>query len=364
MNVLSAADIMTSTPQPRALGLDALSGLAILLMVFSGRIPFGVLPDWMYHTQVPPPDHRFNPTLPGITWVDLVFPFFLFTMGAAIPLALLRKLDSGTAQWKIIVSIFSRGLLLAAFAIFVMHIRPWLMNPSPDMYIWMLCLVGFLLLFPMYARFPPAWSRAQKLVVRAAGWIGAIALLATVRVNDESGFSLERSDIIILVLSNVAVTGALIWMFTRNNLPLRIGILGIVAALILSSNEEGWTKSFMNSSPVPWLFQLRFQKYLFLVIPGTIVGDWLIEWMKSSNAATEHNNRSPQNIVLAVLMVVINIVVVVGLKSRWVVPTFVAAIGLCSTAWFIVRTTLLTSGTFDEEDLPSRFLFADAWIRV
>ena len=39
----------------RALGLDALRGFAILTMFLSGLIPFGVLPDWMYHAQVPPP---------------------------------------------------------------------------------------------------------------------------------------------------------------------------------------------------------------------------------------------------------------------------------------------------------------------
>lgn len=29
----------------------------------------------MSHAQTPPPDHIFNPEIPGITWVDLVFPF-------------------------------------------------------------------------------------------------------------------------------------------------------------------------------------------------------------------------------------------------------------------------------------------------
>ncbi|MCS2621073.1 DUF5009 domain-containing protein [Bacteroides thetaiotaomicron] len=33
-----------------------------------------------------PPDHIFNPSLPGITWVDLVFPFFLFTDGEQLSL--------------------------------------------------------------------------------------------------------------------------------------------------------------------------------------------------------------------------------------------------------------------------------------
>ena len=52
--------------------LDALRGLAILMMVFSANIPFGgVLPGWMYHAQVPPPLHQFQADLPGITWVDL-----------------------------------------------------------------------------------------------------------------------------------------------------------------------------------------------------------------------------------------------------------------------------------------------------
>lgn len=37
---------------------------------------------WMYHAQVPPPSHQFDPTRAGITWVDLVFPFFLVLYGS------------------------------------------------------------------------------------------------------------------------------------------------------------------------------------------------------------------------------------------------------------------------------------------
>ena len=68
--------------QKRNESLDALRGFAILTMVLSGSIAYGdVMPAWMYHAQVPPPHHKFMPTLAGITWVDVVFPFFLFTMG-------------------------------------------------------------------------------------------------------------------------------------------------------------------------------------------------------------------------------------------------------------------------------------------
>ncbi len=84
------------TRQPRAVALDALRGLAILLMVFANSMPLDLaLPAWMYHAQKPPPTHDFNPNLPGLTWPDLVFPIFLFTMGAVIPLTLKRRLDLG-----------------------------------------------------------------------------------------------------------------------------------------------------------------------------------------------------------------------------------------------------------------------------
>jgi predicted acyltransferase len=86
--------------QVRALSLDALRGLAILMMVLSGVVPYRVLPDWMYHAQLPPPTHAFDPTLAGLTWVDLVFPMFLFAMGAAIPMALSRRLEKGISSPK------------------------------------------------------------------------------------------------------------------------------------------------------------------------------------------------------------------------------------------------------------------------
>lgn len=50
----------------RSFALDALRGYAILTMVLSATISFHILPGWMYHAQTPPPDHAFNPTVPGL----------------------------------------------------------------------------------------------------------------------------------------------------------------------------------------------------------------------------------------------------------------------------------------------------------
>ena len=102
--------------QQRNQSLDTLRGFAILTMVLSGSIAFGdVLPAWMYHAQVPPPDHKFVPTLAGITWVDLVFPFFLFALGNAMAFVIPRLEASNTFWQKVIkrsVLIFLIGLFL------------------------------------------------------------------------------------------------------------------------------------------------------------------------------------------------------------------------------------------------------------
>ena len=71
----------------RYLSLDFLRGLTIFGMVLSAIQPHGVMPGWMYHVQNPPPAHDLDMTVPGIGWVDLVFPIFIFCMGAAIPFA-------------------------------------------------------------------------------------------------------------------------------------------------------------------------------------------------------------------------------------------------------------------------------------
>jgi predicted acyltransferase len=319
----------------RSLPLDALRGLAIILMVFSSRIPYGVLPDWMYHAQVPPPAHVFVPTIPGITWVDLVFPFFLFSMGAAIPLALQAKLARGDSWFSLSTWIFKRGALLLFFAIYVKHIQPQVMATAPGSFEWLLALAGFLLLFPMLSALPANWSKPLRLMVRLCGWAAAIALLLVFRAKDGSGFSVARSDIIILVLANVAITGSFIWLATRERLDWRIGMLAFLLALRLTQSLPGWGQWTWNLSPWPWIGTVYFQQYLFIIIPGTIAGDLLLKYGQTPRA----ESAIPRSYwLIAVTGVLMSALILVGMKARLVEVTTVAAIALSGLGLWQIRT--------------------------
>ena len=274
--------------QQRNQTLDALRGFAILTMVLSGSIAFGdVLPAWMYHAQVPPPDHKFIPTLAGITWVDLVFPFFLFAMGAAIPLALQKNVKANTGFVQILFIAFRRFFLLAFFALFTHHLMPWQLAKEPLIEHFLLSIAAFVLVFFQLYDHKKEKYRQLFLVLKFVSFAISLALLFVLPFKDGQGFSFTNSDIIIIVLANMALFGTIIWWLTKNNPLLRIGILPFIMAIFLAAKEpmEGWAKMLYNFNniagyKIDWLYQFYFLKYLFIVIPGTIAGEYFLKFSK------------------------------------------------------------------------------------
>ncbi|MCX7596577.1 MAG: DUF5009 domain-containing protein [Fischerella sp.] len=326
----------------RTYALDALRGFAILAMILSGTIEYEILPAWMYHAQKPPPTHTFHPNLSGLTWVDIIFPIFLFSMGAAIPFALLNRLQKGFTTIQIILYIFKRGLLLGIFAIFLQHIRPLTIGINPTEQTWWIALCGFLILFFMFVRWPVKrkYKRYTELITISAWFVGII-LVCFLRYPDGSGFSLVRSDIILIVLANMAIFGAIAWFFTKDNFLPRLGLLGLLIALRLSATVQGsWIAVLWKASPIPWIFQFDYLKYLFIVIPGTIAGDFIINYLQKAvkndidkNTELNWNKIHYYNIILLMLTHVL--VLLIGLQARWLWQTVLWSALLSSISWFL-----------------------------
>lgn len=323
----------------RAFSLDALRGYAILTMILSGTVASGVLPGWMYHAQVGPRSNfAFDPTIYGITWVDLVFPFFLFAMGAAFPFSLGSKYEKGVSRLKLAGDSLMRGIRLTFFAIFIQHMYPWVTSSPQDAASWWLAIGAFLLMFPMFMRIPvemPAWLRR---LIEAAAYAVAITLLLTVTYAGERTFSLSFSNIIILVLANMAIFGSLAYLFTVGNKWARIGILPFIMAVFLGSGTEGaWVKAVMDYSPLPWAYSFYYLKYLFILIPGTIAGEYLKEWLQNKTSEPSlpaEKRRTPFILLISVSIIILNLY---GLYTRQLVFNLIGTLVLLSCLYFLLK---------------------------
>jgi len=328
--------------EKRADALDALRGFAIITMILSGSIPFSgpaALPGWMYHAQLPPPTHVFNPNFPGITWVDLVFPFFLFAMGAAFPFALRKRIEQGVPYLKLSLQAIQRGILLVVFALFLQHSKPYALSGNPETFHWLIGLSGFIILFLIYYRYPKSISPKLVITIKIITGIVALFLFSQLTYTKGSGFLLSRSDIIILVLANVALFGSIIWLFTKDNLIIRLSILAFLLAFRITHNIEGsWTGWIWNLTPAPEIYKFYFLQYLFIVIPGTIAGDLFYKWMKSSSE--ESISGSTVNyVVLFLLSAGIIILNLFGLYSRQLTLNLIGNIILLSFGLFLLKSS-------------------------
>ena len=289
----------------RVAAIDVLRALAIIGMVISGQMLWNAqLPAFMFHAQLPPPTFAFNPAVPGITWVDLVFPFFLFSMGAAMPLALRRREEKGAGIGQIAASALHRFVWLAAFAIILGNTRMGLIQ-SVEKWVAALATLGvWLLFFAMFVRVPNLDKGKDKWL----NWGGFAALVAvTMLYKPIFGIevSLHKSDIIILILASMALFGTLLWWLTRNSLPMRIVLIGGIALLKMASTVEGsWCQWLWQQTPAVWLFRFEFLKYLCLVLSGTVAGDIIHRAVQSGtlNQRATDRRSGVLTIILVVLM--------------------------------------------------------------
>ena len=288
----------------RVAAIDFLRALAILGMVISGQMLWHKeLPAFMFHAQLPPPTFAFNPAVPGITWVDLVFPFFLFSMGAAMPLALRRREEQGAGWWEVTKSALHRFVWLASFAIILGNTRMGRLTELAPWAAALMTLVVWGFFFAMFVRVPN-WEHKRNSILNWAGFAALIALTLLYKPWFGVEISLHQSDIIILILASMALFGTLLWWVTRNSPVMRIVVIGGFALLKLASSVEGsWCEWLWQQTPAEWLFRFEFLKYLCLVLSGTIAGDVIQRALKSGELAPQEESNRRQSLLTVGLVV-------------------------------------------------------------
>ena len=324
---------------PRAGALDALRGYAILTMVLSDTEAFGILPSWMYHAQIPPPGHKFDPAIFGITWVDLVFPFFLFAMGAALPFSVGKKLNVKSGNYTAILGALGRGAQLVFFAIYIQHIFTRVTGIPQDFKTLIISLFAFVLMFPMFMRLPEKLSQMVRTSIKGAAFLTGFILIFTLNYSGNHSFNLENSDIIILLLGNMAVFGSLAYILTFKNKFARFAILPFIMAVMLgSANESSWTHWLFNATPFPWIYKFTYLKYLFIIIPGTLAGEYLIDWMKPEPSHRKEIVAEKRVAwILAGISILLVIINLYGLYSRQLILNLILTTVLVASGFYLLR---------------------------
>lgn len=271
--------------KPRAHALDALRGYAIITMVLSAMEAFSVLPRWMYHAQVPPPDHVFDPTIYGITWVDIIFPFFLFSMGAAIPLSLGRQHAKGESIMKLTWKTVQRWVKLTFFAIFIIHAFPFMLGYEQEWMRYAMPIFFFILLCLMFMPNPFGLSPYKARTITWSAYLVAVGFMLLQPYAGGAPFRLTDSDCIMLILANVSLTGSIIYLLTIGHPLRRLALLPFLVALFMAAHTaNSWPAQLIHTSWLPWLYLPAYQEYLLIIIPGTVAGEWIAQWLEKMKA--------------------------------------------------------------------------------
>ncbi len=271
----------------RISSIDMIRGIAIVGMILCANIGFNSgLPAWMFHAQTPPPTYAFNPDVAGLTWVDLVFPFFLFPLGAALPLAMRKKLENGRGGWAAAAGLAKRWFILTVFALVLgnAYAIGGTAQPAWQVNVFQIALWTGMFLSLVRIQRPEAegWKKHLGTAVNLCGVV-MLAALAAVMVH-WFGIPLDkgRCDIIIMILANIALWGGLIWMFTKDNMRLRWLVFALVAAFKALDSYVPETLNFVPSCAcISWFFNWEWLQYLLIVIPGSVVGDMILKHSRS-----------------------------------------------------------------------------------
>ena len=95
--------------QSRLFSLDLLRGLDMFLLTVIGPLVYGFNASWQLPSGFM---GQFRHGWEGFTLWDIIMPLFIFMCGAAIPLALPKRLTDGKAGWPYWRHVFGRVILL------------------------------------------------------------------------------------------------------------------------------------------------------------------------------------------------------------------------------------------------------------
>jgi heparan-alpha-glucosaminide N-acetyltransferase len=224
-----------SSATERISSLDALRGLTILVMIFVNDLA-GVqgAPAWMKHISPHDAD--------GMTFVDVVFPAFLFIVGTAIPFSVGKRLDRGESRWRVWKHILTRTLALLVIGVFMVNEESISDRGVLSPPLWTLLMyVGVILVWNVLPR-QPGRKRALMLALRGLGAALLIALALLYRGGGEPGFIEMRPQWwgILGLIGWAYLVACIVYAPLRRQMAGIVGMIAILYCVFIASAAGGF----------------------------------------------------------------------------------------------------------------------------
>ncbi len=176
--------------------------------------------------------------LEGYTFVDVVFPAFLFMVGIAIPFALHRRFERGDSVAMVVGKILLRsgGLLLLGVITANDHMYAAGVAPlSKGLWLFLTLLCAVLIWTPL-----PIENRKLRVAIQVLAAAGLVVLLCLFRGKDEAGNIVWLQHTYWGMLGMIGwayLASSLCWLIFRDNSAALMGIMGLMLALFIGGRH-------------------------------------------------------------------------------------------------------------------------------
>jgi predicted acyltransferase len=343
----------------RVASIDIFRGLTMAVMIFVNALPeTGGLPWWTYHAHA---------EQDVMTYVDMVFPFFLFIVGMSLPLSIaqrLRRNPSLPALWlHVLVRVLGLlvlGLILANAEKCDRARMP--MSGSVWACLALVCAGLYLNVYGKSTRFP-----AYSQVLRIFGLVGVVVLFAMFRRTTHDGrvawIDFSYPEILgLIALSYLAV--AILYISTRRwRWAPAVWFILLVTLCVLSTAK---VISFPDHIPL-YFFPFGNGAMACIIMAGVITSSLFL-----SPGSERKTRRTMVNaVILGLLMLVVGWVLTpLGISKIRATPTWSlysigAAILMFTLLYWVCDQKRWTSWTFFVYPAGSNtlttYLLPDLW---
>lgn len=274
----------------RILSIDIFRGVTIFMMVFVNELA-GVsdIPQWMKHVP---------PGVDGMTFVDVVFPAFLFIVGMAIPFAVRNRIKKDTSQlhfWKHVL-IRTLGLLVLGFYM----VNSEEMNPEANLIPkrwWAAAL--YIAAILIWNRYPKTESRSRCNWYVGLRWLGVMVLTILFFLYRKG----PEGDLGGMTTSWWGILGLIGWAYLLSMILFMAGQKTDFNIRSADENQEisaGKYKKGLRILAIIFLLLLAFVLILFSGVSDQVA---LLQWFRGQSGHLVHTLIVLSGILCSLLLV-------------------------------------------------------------